>query len=61
MNDDEDDLELPRDGIAPDPDRIALMECFTCGTIFPRHDVKSVEKGTLRCPACDAENVWNVD
>jgi len=57
----DDDRRLPRDGLAPDPDDGATMECRACGATFPRCEVATPEKGSLACPECGDGDVTAVE
>jgi Zn finger protein HypA/HybF involved in hydrogenase expression len=57
MTGDSDGHQLPREGVEPDIETKATMECTDCGAIFPRSDARMWAKTRLLCPDCDSEAI----
>lgn len=57
----DDDCELPREGVVPDPETKARMRCGDCEMTFLRRHVESTQKGTPVCPRCGSRDIEDVD
>lgn len=54
------DERLPREGVVPDVETEARMQCAACGAEFLRREVESTRKGRLVCPNCGSRDIADV-